>query len=222
MINRLRMVAFAAAGFAAVSLAPGQVSAEPEPFDAALTDAIPVPVIPALLNDEVKADAPLLLAAEFDLATPTTDLAVEEETLPFAEDAPLQDKVAAFRSTEVADEQLECLAGAVYFESKGESLRGQVAVAQVVQNRVESPRFPSTYCGVVFQRKQFSFVRGGKMPKINKNSRAWENAVAVARLVHEDYVTEGAAKTALFFHANYVSPKWGKKRVATIGNHVFY
>lgn len=221
MINRLRMVAFAAAGFAAVSLAPGQVSAEPEPLDAMNTNAIPVPVIPALLNDEVKAEEPLLLAADFDLS-PTTELTIEDDALPFTEDAPLKDKVAAFRTAEVEDEQIACLAGAVYFESKGEPLKGQVAVAQVVQNRAESPRFPSTYCDVVFQRKQFSFVRGGKMPRINKDSRAWKTAVAVARLVHEEHVTEGAAKTALFFHANYVSPKWGKKRMATIGNHIFY
>src|SRR3546814_1697830 len=74
-----------------------------------------------------------------------------------------------FRST--IDPELRCLAGAVYFESRGESLAGQLAVAHVIINRAESGRFPSSYCGVVHQRSQFSFVRGGKMPSIRESSR---------------------------------------------------
>ena len=61
-------------------------------------------------------------------------------------------------------EELHCLAGAVYFGSRGEPLDGQLAVAQVIVNRAEDRRFPSSYCGVVFQRSQFSFVKGGSMP----------------------------------------------------------
>ncbi|MBB5684080.1 spore germination cell wall hydrolase CwlJ-like protein [Sphingobium boeckii] len=115
----------------------------------------------------------------------------------------------------------ECLAGAVYFESRNESLEGQHAVADVVINRAESGRFPSSICGVVYQPSQFSFVRGGRMPAINRTSIDWREAVAVARVAMDDD-WQSAAPKALFFHATRVSPGWRLKRVATVGNHVFY
>src|SRR3546814_6095221 len=80
------------------------------------------------------------------------------------------------------DPELRCLAGAVYFESRGESLAGQLAVARVIINRAESGRFPTSYCGVVLQRSQFSFVRGGKMPKIRESSRSEEHTSAIQSL----------------------------------------
>src|SRR3546814_14047540 len=83
------------------------------------------------------------------------------------------------------DPELRCLAGAVYFESRGESLAGQLAVARVIINRAESGRFPTSYCGVVLQRSQFSFVRGGKMPKIRESSRPWAHAVAIAQIARD-------------------------------------
>ncbi|ATW02997.1 cell wall hydrolase [Sphingorhabdus sp. YGSMI21] len=119
------------------------------------------------------------------------------------------------------DEEMHCLAGTVYFESKSESLKGQLAVARVVLARVASPRFPDTICGVVYQRSQFSFVRGGKMPRINKGHRQWRNAVAIAKIAMNDG-WESSVEGALFFHARYVSPGWRLKRLATIDNHIFY
>ncbi|WOE75464.1 cell wall hydrolase [Alterisphingorhabdus coralli] len=119
------------------------------------------------------------------------------------------------------DEQLRCLAGAVYFESKGESLRGQLAVAHVVKARKQSSRFPNSYCGVVYQRSQFSFVRGGKMPRINTGSQAWANAKAIARIADQD-AWKSDVDGALFFHARYVNPRWRLTRIAQIDNHVFY
>lgn len=116
---------------------------------------------------------------------------------------------------------MHCLAGAIYFESKGEPLDGQLAVGRVIVNRAESGRFPSSYCGVVFQRSQFSFVRGGKMPRINKGSRAWREAKAIAQIAH-DGSWDSPAKGALFFHARYVSPGWRLQRVAIVENHIFY
>lgn len=116
---------------------------------------------------------------------------------------------------------MHCLAGAIYFESKGEPLEGQLAVGRVIVNRADSRRFPSSYCGVVFQRSQFSFVRGGKMPRINKGSRAWREAKAIAQIAH-DGSWESPAKGALFFHARYVSPGWRLQRVAIVENHIFY
>jgi N-acetylmuramoyl-L-alanine amidase len=115
----------------------------------------------------------------------------------------------------------DCLAGAIYFESKGESLDGQLAVAKVIINRANSGRFASSLCGVVFQPGQFSFVRGGSMPAIAKSSRHWSNAVAIAQIAR-DGLWQSAAPKALFFHARHVSPGWRLTRVAAIGNHTFY
>lgn len=118
-------------------------------------------------------------------------------------------------------EEMQCLAGTVYFESKGETLAGQLAVARVVLARAESPRFPDSICGVVYQPKQFSFVRGGKMPRINKSHSHWHNAVAIAKIAMNDG-WESPVEGALFFHARYVSPGWRLKRMAMVDNHVFY
>ncbi|QJB69659.1 cell wall hydrolase [Parasphingorhabdus halotolerans] len=118
-------------------------------------------------------------------------------------------------------DEMQCLAGTVYFESKGETLAGQLAVARVVMARAESSRFPDSICGVVYQRSQFSFVRGGKMPRINTGHRHWRNAVAIAKIAMND-AWDSKVEGALFFHARYVSPGWRLQRIATIDNHIFY
>lgn len=137
--------------------------------------------------------------------------------------ASLRELVARIDTDLPLSEQMHCLAGAVYFEARGEPLSGQLAVAQVVINRADSARFPSSYCGVVFQRAQFSFVRNGEMPRIRKNSKAWQRAKAIARIAHEG-LWESEARDALYFHAKYVSPSWSRKKVAraTINQHIFY
>jgi spore germination cell wall hydrolase CwlJ-like protein len=117
--------------------------------------------------------------------------------------------------------ELECLAGAIYFEAKSESLEGQLAVGRVVINRAKSGRFPASYCGVVYQRSQFSFIRGGAMPPINRASRDWREAVAMARIADAN-AYPSVAEGALFFHATRVSPNWRLTRVARVDNHVFY
>ena len=117
--------------------------------------------------------------------------------------------------------ELQCLAGAIYFESKGETLEGQLAVGRVIVARSKSGRFPESYCGVVFQPSQFSFVRGNGMPAIPKASRHWKNAVAIAQISHEN-TWASPVEGALFFHAAYVAPGWRLKRMARIDNHVFY
>ncbi|HEX8449583.1 MAG TPA: cell wall hydrolase, partial [Allosphingosinicella sp.] len=120
-----------------------------------------------------------------------------------------------------ADAQHECLAGAVYFEAKGEPLHGQLSVAEVILNRARSGRFPASACGVVKQRGQFSFVRGGRFPAIARTSLAWKRAVAIAHIAVRD-LAESPAQKALFFHAKRVSPRWRLTRVAAVGNHIFY
>ncbi len=117
--------------------------------------------------------------------------------------------------------ELNCLAGAVYFESKSETLPGQLAVGRVVVARSKSGRFPNSYCGVVFQRSQFSFVRGNAMPGIAKASRQWKNAVAIAQIAHSGS-WQSPVEGALYFHAARVSPGWRLTRVGRIDNHIFY
>ncbi len=136
--------------------------------------------------------------------------------------ADLATLVAQLRSSEPGSRELECLAVGIYFESKSEPLAGQLAVGEVIANRAKSGRFASTYCGVLFQRGQFSFVRRKSWPAVARSSRQWKTAVAIARIVDQD-LKDSAASHALFFHAKRVRPGWKRlKRVASIGNHIFY
>lgn len=130
--------------------------------------------------------------------------------------------VTQLRNTEAGSRELECLATGIYFESKGEPLAGQLAVGKVIANRADSGgRFPGTYCGVLFQRGQFSFVHGRSLPSVPRSNKQWQTAVAVAKIVDQD-LKESPVGDALFFHARYVAPGWHAKRVASIGNHIFY
>lgn len=129
--------------------------------------------------------------------------------------------VDAQGAPEELDGDMQCLAGAVYFESKGESLEGQLAVARVIINRAKSGRFADSLCGVVYQPSQFSFVRRGGMPPIRTHSRSWREAVAIAQIAMNDS-WDSRAEGALFFHARRVSPGWGKAKLASIDNHIFY
>ena len=117
--------------------------------------------------------------------------------------------------------EAHCLAGAVYFESKSESLAGQLAVAKVVMARASSGRFPSSICGVVYQKNQFSFVRGNSMPPINKGGTQWKNAVAISNIALSGS-WKSPVEGALFFHARRVSPGWKLTRLGNVDNHVFY
>ncbi|MDN3646879.1 cell wall hydrolase [Pontixanthobacter aestiaquae] len=150
-----------------------------------------------------------------------------EEAEETATDAPqassLRELVRITDTSADLSREMECLAGTVYFESRGEPLAGQLAVAQVVINRAESSRFPSSYCGVVYQRSQFSFVKGGKMPRITRSSTAWKRAKAIARIAHEGH-WDSEARDSLYFHATYVRPSWSyrKAKRAAISTHIFY
>jgi len=117
--------------------------------------------------------------------------------------------------------EINCLAGAIYFEAKSESLAGQLAVGRVIVARTTSGRFPSSYCGVVFQHSQFSFIHGGAMPSIDRSSATWHQVIKIA-LIADRGAWKSPAEGALFFHAARVGPVAGKTRVARIDNHVFY
>ena len=133
----------------------------------------------------------------------------------------LSQLVRAQSASEPLNAEERCLAGAVYFESKGESLAGQLAVARVVMARAKSGRFPTSLCGVVYQKSQFSFVRGGGMPPIATGSNNWRNAVAISKIALSDS-WKSPVEGALFFHARHVSPGWRLTRLGSIDNHIFY
>lgn len=176
----------------------------------------------ALLQQEQP--APGMVPAVEPVA-PAEPLAVEPITAELAATESesfdtLADAVAA-QDVTAEDEAMRCLAGAIYFESKGEPLSGQLAVAEVILNRAKSGRYPPDVCGVVKQRGQFGFVRGGRIPSINEGARAWRTAVAVARVALND-VWGSAAGKALYFNTPGRAPGARLTRVAMIGNHVFY
>lgn len=174
----------------------------------------------AELTDEV---VPVFVSKEVVQPLPESDAADEQVPDNAASADSLGELVAQTPTGGALSEELKCLAGAVYFESRGEPLAGQLAVAQVVINRAESPLYPSDYCGVVYQRAQFSFVKGGRMPAIRTESASWRKAKAIARIAHRG-LWESEAGDALYFHANYVRPSWSRKKtaLATIDTHIFY
>ncbi|HEX2763367.1 MAG TPA: cell wall hydrolase [Allosphingosinicella sp.] len=135
----------------------------------------------------------------------------------------LDELVAAYEGTSVADREQECLAKAVYFEARGESIEGQLAVAEVVMNRAASGRYPTTLCAVITQKAQFSFIRNGRFPEANRASDAWRRAVAISQIARAKLVAS-LPSDVLWYHATYVSPKWGKRltRQSQIGLHIFY
>ena len=121
------------------------------------------------------------------------------------------------------DDEATCLATAVYFESKGEPLEGQLAVAHVVMNRAASGRYPTSLCGVVRQRAQFSFVRRGLFPRIDPACSAWRKARAIARVARLK-LAPALPGDVLWYHADYVAPRWRQAlvRFEKVGRHIFY
>ena len=136
---------------------------------------------------------------------------------------PLYALVQKFETNAPLDEETNCLATAVYFEARGESLEGQLAVAHVVMNRATSGRYPPDWCSVVKQPAQFSFVRHGQFPQADTNSEAWKKAEAVAELAAAN-VVPSVGTDVLWYHADYVAPAWrhNLQEVEQIGAHIFY
>ncbi|MBY8824711.1 cell wall hydrolase [Sphingomonas colocasiae] len=196
-----------AASYAAIVFCAASAAVQAVPSFATGTTTTPASAVEIVKND------PLIIDANAETTAEVPEVEAEPRTLSAL--------VAAEPTGEDLTAELECLAGAVYFEARSESLDGQLAVADVILNRADSGRFASTVCGVVHQPGQFSFVRGGRMPTINRNSQDWREAVAIARIAEKDR-WESAASDALFFHATHVSPRWKLRRIATVGNHVFY
>lgn len=136
----------------------------------------------------------------------------------------IEELVAAYGRAETDNQEQDCLASAVYFEARGESLEGQIAVADVVLNRAASEKYPDTICEVVEQPWQFSFVNAtGRIPEANRSSAAWHRAVAVARAA-QGKAARKVEENVLWYHADYVAPSWGKRleRQVKVGLHIFY
>jgi spore germination cell wall hydrolase CwlJ-like protein len=136
---------------------------------------------------------------------------------------PLSALVDANSAGDPLDEEQGCVATAVYFESQGEPLEGQLAVAQVVLNRAASGLYPASLCAVVKQKAQFSFVRRGHFPRVNTACDGWRRAQAIARIATKKLAST-VPTNVLWYHANYVAPSWrlNLKKVDRIGAHIFY
>lgn len=216
MIRSLRVALTAAASF--VLLAAGQA---PDQKDMATTASPRVELAsytpPATLVP-APASHPVLEADVADddmLAEPAVQTRPEVHSL-----GNLVEAINDLPTIDLSDD-LRCLASAVYYESKGEPLEGQLAVAQVILNRVESGRYARDTCGVIRQPRQFSFVRGGRI-NTPADSRNWRTAQAIAVIAATNNWREIVGE-ATSFHATHVAPGWrGLRRVSQIGNHVFY
>ena len=126
--------------------------------------------------------------------------------------------------------QLDCLTRNIYWEAGSEPFEGKVAVAQVTINRVESGRFAPDICGVVYQKNivydkvicQFSWFCDGSSKIRPIYPAHWKESEEVAKKVLLEGFRLPSIKNALYFHADYVNPRWGKPQVAKFGRHIFY
>jgi spore germination cell wall hydrolase CwlJ-like protein len=132
---------------------------------------------------------------------------------------------------QVMAKDIECLANNIYYEAGRESFEGKLAVAQVTINRTKSHKYPSTICGVVYQKDkingkllcQFSWVC--EKVHTNKNQYLWEEAQYIAKKALTEPIAHAkiAAHNVMYFHGAYINPGWKKSGVVMrIGNHIFY
>lgn len=119
------------------------------------------------------------------------------------------------------DAATQCVATAIFYEARSESLEGQLAVARVIVNRSGSRRFADNPCAVVKQPGQFSFVRRGVLPTPDASRATWKTSVAIARIALRN-AWASKAEGALFFHARRAGVPGARQRVAVIDNHIFY
>lgn len=218
MLVTLRSALLICAALSASTVAPAQVQSSSAPVAAPVSSEIASVSIPERLpslGDEITPET---------VAPEQPDATVPQETAPVttpdkSEDLPSM--VADLRSPDAGTREVECLAAGIYFESKGEPLSGQLAVGKVIANRTHSGRFPSTYCGVLMEPGQFSFIHGHSWPHISPDNRQWQTAVAIAKIVDRG-LKDSVAENALYFHAKRVHPGWHFRQVASIGNHVFF
>lgn len=119
--------------------------------------------------------------------------------------------------------QIQCLADNAYFEAGNQTVKGKIAVTNVVMNRVNDGRFPSTPCGVIYQKRkgtcQFSWTCEGK--KRIQSIKQYMDSRKVAEDVYLNNVQD-VTRGAIFYHAKYVNPRWNYRRIMRVGDHIFY
>jgi len=142
----------------------------------------------------------------------------------------IAERPAGYIPAKVKEAQLKCLTQNIYYEAGHESFEGKVAVAQVTMNRLESGRFADTVCGVVQQKNvfyqkvvcQFSWYCDDASKRKPINPAAYNESFEVAKMVLLENFRLSTVKEAIYYHADYVNPQWGKPKVAVIGRHIFY
>ena len=181
-----------------------------------------LPVVRAVVNTTAAVSSPLTSTSTYPLSA---DVAVAREAGSLQRAGwPLYALVDKFSAGAPLTDEANCIAVAVYHEARGESLEGQMAVAKVIMNRAVSGKYPTSWCGVVKQPWQFSFVnpRTGYMPSVDQASGAWRKALGVTRLAVANAV-QSVPTECLWYHADYVAPSWGRRltKVEKIGAHIF-
>lgn len=137
-------------------------------------------------------------------------------------------KILDVRYSELTKEtkrQVDCLAENIYHEAGGEADKGKVAVAMVTLNRVQDPRYPKDICSVVKQKAEFTcqFSWFCLPVKLDKSSNRYRESLDTAIYVYANYDNlEDTTYGALFYHAEYVNPKWKLQKTTVIGRHIFY
>jgi spore germination cell wall hydrolase CwlJ-like protein len=210
------------------ALLPFGDGATPEaPLDFALNSSTPTPSDGKLLIAEQKPASPKTAATA--QATPQTPAAAAQVTVATQLASGAKPDYASLIDPKDSARQMRCLGEAIYFEARSEPEAGQVAVAQVVLNRVRSGIFPTNVCAVVYQDRnhpfacQFSFACEGKSLRIEEPA-AWATATRIAQAVVSGANYNPKVVEALNYHANYVYPFWAPslRRVDRIGAHIFY
>lgn len=128
------------------------------------------------------------------------------------------------------EQQLTCLAKNIYWEAANEPFEGKVAVAQVTLNRVRSGKFADSICGVVYQKTSFNskivcqfswYCERNHLVKA-VHAPLFKESMEVAKMVYLEGFKLNSIVDALYYHADYVNPKWNKHRITKIGRHIFY
>ncbi|MFC4227497.1 cell wall hydrolase [Hoeflea alexandrii] len=198
------------------------------------------PQVPAILASLVTNDNPDILATAY--APPAPDYAKQSPFSSVLREVPQRGRfippvtkddhdwaATALPAKTFSEAEQRCLAAGIYFEARGESVKGQAAVAQVILNRVRNPTYPNTVCGVVYQndnwrnRCQFSFACDGIKDRV-RSPKHWDVAeeIALATTAGKIWLKEVGSST--HYHATYVRPPWAKRmrKVGKIGLHIFY
>jgi spore germination cell wall hydrolase CwlJ-like protein len=198
------------------------------------SDRLNPPVTEVALRSGGSSDRGVSMFTEFasghlQLAPALAAAAPTPQTIAYhPSEAGLGFKYKGESQAEFEERERRCLATAIYFEARGEPLQGQIAVGQVILNRVRSPNFPETICGVVYQGQmapgcQFSFACDGKTDT-PKNDSHWALAQKLARQITSGQVWLPEIGYSTFYHADYVSPQWksAMNKIDSIGRHIFY